>query len=57
MLLLKSDVLDTRERERPESLGSSATARFRLVPEDEEPDELFALDRKGAGKKACGGGG
>ena len=57
MLLLKSDVLDTRERERPASLPLSAVARFLLEPEDDVPEEFSILIPWGIGKTACGGGG
>lgn len=57
MLLLKSDVLDARVRERPVSLPSSMTARFLLEPEDDVPEEFSVLDPRGMGKTACGGGG
>ena len=57
MLLLKSDVLDTRVRERAGSLLSSITVRFLLEPEDEVPEEFSVLDLWGIGKTACGGGG
>jgi hypothetical protein len=40
VLLLKSDVLDARVRERPISLPSSMTARFLLEPEDDVPEEF-----------------
>ena len=57
MLLLKSDVLDARVRERPASLLSSMTARFLLEPEDDVPEEFSVVDLWGIGKTACGGGG
>jgi hypothetical protein len=57
VLLLKSDVLDARVRERPVSLPSSMTARFLLEPEDDVPEEFSVLDPRGMGKTACGGGG
>ena len=57
MLLLKSDVLDARVRERPASLPSSTPARFLLEPADDVPEEFYVLDLWGIGKMACGGGG
>jgi hypothetical protein len=57
VLLLKSDILDTRVRERPASLPSSMTERFLLEPEDDVPEEFSVLDPRGMGKTACGGGG
>jgi len=57
VLLLKSDVLDARVRERPASLPSSTTARFLLEPEDDDPEEFSVLDARGIGKTACCGGG
>lgn len=57
VLLLKSDVLDARERERPVSLLLSATAGFLLESEDDVPEEVSMLNLWGIGKTACGGGG
>ena len=44
MLLLKSDVLNARVRERPASLPSSTTTCFLLEPEDDVPEEFSVLD-------------
>ena len=44
-MLLKSDVLDARVRERPASLPSSMTARFLLEHEDDVPEEFCCVLR------------
>jgi len=51
VLLLKSDVLDARVRERPASLPSPATGHFLLEPEDDVLEGCSVLDFKGSSRQ------
>jgi hypothetical protein len=57
VVLLKSDALDARVRERSVLLPLSTTGRFLFEPEDDVPEEFSVLELWGIGKTACGGGG